>query len=45
MRLKWKLDSVHLEIVVILTQDRCTVCTERTRGPNIVLDTPDGTTR
>jgi hypothetical protein len=23
-RLKWKLDSVHLEIVLILTQDRCT---------------------
>jgi hypothetical protein len=23
MRLKWKLDSVHLEIVLTLTQDRC----------------------
>jgi hypothetical protein len=31
-RLKWKLDLVHLEIVLILTQDRCTVCVERTRG-------------
>jgi hypothetical protein len=30
--LKWKLDSVHLEIVLILTQDRCTVCVKRTRG-------------
>jgi hypothetical protein len=28
-----------------LAQDRCTVCTERTRGPNIVLDAPDGTLR
>ena len=26
MRLKWKLDSVYLEIVLILTQDRCMVC-------------------
>ena len=32
MRLKWKLFLVHLEIVLILTQDRCTVCTERTIG-------------
>ena len=24
--LKWKLNLVHLEIVLILTQDRCTVC-------------------
>jgi hypothetical protein len=31
-RLKWKLDSVHLEIVLTFTQDRCTVCIERTRG-------------
>jgi hypothetical protein len=28
-----------------LAQDRCTVCTERSRGSNIVLDAPDGTTR
>ena len=27
-RLKWKLDSVQLEIVQILTQDRCMVCAE-----------------
>jgi hypothetical protein len=25
------LDSVHLEIMLILMQDWCTVCTERTR--------------
>ena len=38
----WNLDSVHLEIVLILTQDGCTVCAERTIGSEIVLDTPDG---
>ena len=37
MRLKWKLDSVCLEIVLILVQDRCTVCTERTIDSEIVL--------
>ena len=31
-RLKWKLVSVRLEIVLILTQDRCMVCAERTIG-------------
>jgi len=34
-----------LEIVLILTQDRCTVCVERTMGSEIILDTPDGTPR
>ena len=29
----------------ILTQDRCTVCTERTIGSEIILDAPDGTPR
>jgi hypothetical protein len=28
-RLKGKLDSVHLDIVLILAQDSCTVCAER----------------
>ena len=42
MRLKWKLISVYVEIVLILTQDRCTVCVECTIGSNIVLDAPDG---
>jgi hypothetical protein len=28
MMLKWKLISVHLEIVLFLTQDRRTVCVE-----------------
>ena len=43
-RLKWKLVSVHLEIVIILTHDRCTVCVERTIGSEIILDAHDGTT-
>jgi hypothetical protein len=30
MRLKRKLVSVHFEIVLILIQDRCTVCAEHT---------------
>ena len=34
---------VRLEIVLILTQDRCTVCVEGTIGPEIILDAPDGT--
>jgi hypothetical protein len=34
---------VRLEIVLILTQDRFTVCTERTIGSSIVLDTPNRT--
>jgi hypothetical protein len=36
---------VCLEIVLILTQDRCKVCVERTIGSKIVLDAPDGTPR
>jgi hypothetical protein len=29
--------------VLILSQDGCTICVERTVGSEIVLDTPDGT--
>jgi hypothetical protein len=36
---------VHLEIVVILTQVGCTVCTECTIGTKIILDAPDGIPR
>jgi hypothetical protein len=36
---------VCLEIVLILTQDRCTVCADRAIGSDVVLDTPDGTPR
>jgi hypothetical protein len=44
-RLKWKLVVVRLEIVLILTQDRCTVYAEHTIGSKIILDAPDGTPR
>jgi hypothetical protein len=37
--------SVRLETVLILMQDRCVVCAERTTGLEIILDTPDGTPR
>jgi hypothetical protein len=39
----WNLVSVHLEIVSVLLQYRCTVCAERKTGSKIVLDAPDGT--
>ena len=35
--------EARLEIVLILTQDQCPVCVERTIGSEIVLDLPDGT--
>ena len=34
-RLKWLLVWVHLEIVLILTQDWCAVCIKRTIGSEI----------
>ena len=37
---KWKLVSVYLEIVPILTQDRCMVCGECTIGSEIILMHP-----
>jgi hypothetical protein len=45
MRLRWKLDSVHLEIVLILTQDWCTICAEHTIGSEIIFDALDRTPR
>jgi hypothetical protein len=42
MRLKSKLDSLHFEILVILTQDRCMVCAKHTISSEIILDTPGG---
>ena len=42
-RLKWKLGSVSLEIVLILLQGRCMVCMEHTICLEISLDAPDGT--
>ena len=40
-----KLVLVRLEIVLILTQDRSTVCVEHTIGSEIVFDALDGTPR
>ena len=46
------LGSIYLEIVLILMQDRCTVCMEHTicseislNKPDETVDAPDGTTR
>ena len=36
---------VHLEMVLVLVQDRCTVCAKRTIGSEITSDAPDGTLR
>ena len=33
--------SVWLEMVLVLVQDRCTVCAKRTIGTDIILDAPD----
>ena len=37
--------SVHLEMALVLVQDRCMVCAKRTIGSDIVLDAPGGTPR
>jgi hypothetical protein len=42
---KWKLILVHLEILLISTQDWCTVCVERATGSEIILGALDGTPR
>ena len=44
-KLNRKVVLVRLEIVLILTQDRCTVCAEHTIGSEIILDAPGGTPR
>ena len=36
---------VHLEVVLVLVQDRSTVCAKCIIGSDIVLDVPDGTHR
>jgi hypothetical protein len=36
---------VCLEMVLVLVQGRCTVCTKHTMGSRIVLDNTDGTPR
>jgi hypothetical protein len=43
MWVMWNLILVCLEIVLVLVQNRCTVCANRTRGSKIILDAPDGT--
>jgi nitrate reductase beta subunit len=45
MRIKWNLDSVCLQIVLVLTQYRCTVCDKCTVGSKNIWDTHDGTPR
>ena len=35
----WNLVSVHLEIVLVSFQDRCTVCAKRTNGLDIIFNT------
>jgi hypothetical protein len=42
---KWNHVLVHLEIVLILVQDRCTVCAQCTTGMKMASGTPDGTPR
>ena len=37
--------SVDLEMLLVLLQDRCTVCAKRTVGLDIFSDAPDGTLR
>ena len=36
----WKLVSVHLEIVLVSVQDRCTICARRTIGLDIDFNAP-----
>jgi hypothetical protein len=42
---KWELVLVCLETMLILAQGRCTVCTKREIGLEIVLGAPDAPTR
>ena len=37
--------SVHLEMVLVLLQDWCTVCEKHTIGADIVWDAPGGPPR
>jgi cytochrome b len=41
----WNLILVCLVTVLVLVQDRCTVCAKHTIGSEIVLDAPEVTTR
>jgi hypothetical protein len=44
-KVKWKLASVYLEMVLISTPNRCTVCAKYAIGSEIILGTYDGTPR
>jgi hypothetical protein len=44
-RVVWNLILVRLEIVLVLVQDRCMICSEHNVGIEIVLDALDGTPR
>ena len=37
--------SARLEMVLVLVQDRCTICAKHTIGSEIILDAPDGNPR
>ena len=41
----WNVILVHLEMLLVLVQDRCMACAKRTMGSEIVMDAPDGTPR
>jgi hypothetical protein len=43
MWLMWNLVSVCSVMVLVLVQDKCMACAERTIGSDIVLEAPDGT--
>jgi hypothetical protein len=45
MWVMWNLVLVCLETVLVLVQDRCSVCVKSTIGIEIVLDAFDGTPR
>jgi hypothetical protein len=45
MWIMWNLVLIYFDTVLASVQDRCTVCTERTIGIEIILDTLDGTPR
>jgi hypothetical protein len=41
----WNLVTIYLEVVLVLVQDRCTVCAKHTVGLEILLDATNGTPR
>ena len=41
----WNVILVHLDMLLVLVQDRCMVCAKCTIGSKIILDAPDGTPR